>query len=108
MKENNLSPGILYSAKISFKINAEIKIFHNKQKLKQHMTTTPPLHKILKEILHTEDENKHNHGKTRSITPQATEKYSDNSIELAEYTQTLKQQKQLNGRNYHIFLNTNI
>jgi hypothetical protein len=31
------------------------------RKLKQHMTTKPLLWKILKRILHTEDENKHNH-----------------------------------------------
>jgi hypothetical protein len=33
------------------------------------MTTIPPLQKILQEILHTEDENKHNHKGTGSIKP---------------------------------------
>jgi hypothetical protein len=33
------------------------------------MTTKPPLQKILKGILHTEDENKQNHEKTGSIKP---------------------------------------
>jgi hypothetical protein len=33
--------------------------FPYKQKLKQCITTKPALHKILKGILHTEDENKH-------------------------------------------------
>jgi hypothetical protein len=37
------------------------KIFHNKQKQKQHMTTAPALQKILKGILNTEDENKHSY-----------------------------------------------
>jgi hypothetical protein len=59
LKENNFSPKIFYPAKLSFKIEGEIKTLHNKQKLKQHMTTKPPLQKILKGILHTEDENKH-------------------------------------------------
>jgi hypothetical protein len=34
------------------------------------MTTKPPIQKILKGILHTEDENKQNHNKTGSIKPQ--------------------------------------
>jgi hypothetical protein len=47
MNENNFNPRILYPAKLSFKIDGTIKIFHNKQKLKQYMTTEPPLQKIL-------------------------------------------------------------
>jgi hypothetical protein len=34
LKENNFSPKILYPAKLSFKIDAAIKVFHNNQKLK--------------------------------------------------------------------------
>jgi hypothetical protein len=45
-------------------------IFHNKQKLKQYMTTNPPLQKIIQVILHTEDESKQNHKRTGSIKPQ--------------------------------------
>jgi hypothetical protein len=33
-----------------------IKIFHNKQKLKQYVNTKPPPQKILQGILHTENE----------------------------------------------------
>jgi hypothetical protein len=43
LNENNSSPRILYPAKLSFKINGEIKIFHDKQKLKaiyDHQATT--------------------------------------------------------------------
>jgi hypothetical protein len=40
------------------KIHREVKIFHDKHKLKQYMTTNPPLEKILQGILHTEDEGK--------------------------------------------------
>jgi hypothetical protein len=43
LNENNFNPRILYPAKLSFKIDRTIKVFHNKQKLKQHMTTKPPL-----------------------------------------------------------------
>jgi hypothetical protein len=31
LNENNFNPRILYLAKLSFKIDGEIKIFHNKQ-----------------------------------------------------------------------------
>jgi hypothetical protein len=40
--ENNLNPRILYPAKLSFKIDGTIKAFHDKQKLKQYVTTKPP------------------------------------------------------------------
>jgi hypothetical protein len=58
MNENNFNPKIFYPAKLSFKIDGAIKIFHGKQKLKQYMTTKPPRKKILQEILHTENESK--------------------------------------------------
>jgi hypothetical protein len=46
LNENNFSPKILYPAKLSFKIDKAIKIFHNKQNLKQYMTTKSSLQKI--------------------------------------------------------------
>jgi hypothetical protein len=52
--KNNFNSRILYPAKVSFKIDGAIKVFHNKQKLKQYMTTKPPLQKILQGILHTQ------------------------------------------------------
>jgi hypothetical protein len=70
LNENIFIPRILYLAKLSFKINGAIKIFHNKQKLKHNMTTKPPIQKILQGILHTEDESKQNHKRTESIKPQ--------------------------------------
>jgi hypothetical protein len=54
-------PKIVYPAKLVFKIEGRINIFHDKQKLKQCINTHLPLQKILKGILHTEDENKHSH-----------------------------------------------
>jgi hypothetical protein len=39
LNENNFSPRIYYRAKLSLKLDGTIKIFHDKQKLKQHMTT---------------------------------------------------------------------
>jgi hypothetical protein len=47
LNENNFSPRILYPAKLSFKIDRTIKVFHNKQRLKQYMTTKLPLQKTL-------------------------------------------------------------
>jgi hypothetical protein len=35
------------------------------------------------------------------------DKESENSIDSAAHNQTLKQQKQLNGRNHHVPINTN-
>jgi hypothetical protein len=43
LNENNFNPRKLYPAKLSFQIEGTIKVFHNKQKLKQYMTTKPPL-----------------------------------------------------------------
>jgi hypothetical protein len=39
--KNNFNPRILYPAKLSFKIAGAIKVFYDKQKLKQYMTTKP-------------------------------------------------------------------
>jgi hypothetical protein len=70
MNENNFNPRILYPATLSFKIDGAIKDFHDKQKLKQYMTTKPPLQKIIEGILHTESENQHNHERTSTTKPQ--------------------------------------
>jgi hypothetical protein len=64
LKANNFCPRILYPTQLSFKIEGGIKVFQNKQNLKQYMTTKTPLEKILKGILQTEDKNKHNHERT--------------------------------------------
>jgi hypothetical protein len=58
LSNNDFNPRIFYPAKLSFKIDGAIKVFHNKQKLKQYMTIKPPLQKILQGILHTENEGK--------------------------------------------------
>jgi hypothetical protein len=70
LNENNFNPRILYTAKLSYKIDGTIKVLHDKQKLKQYMTTKPPLQKILKGILHTESENKQNHERAGNTKPQ--------------------------------------
>jgi hypothetical protein len=69
LNENNFNPRILYPAKLSFTIDGAIKIFHNKQKLKQYIPTKSQLQKILQGILYTEDESKQNHKRMGSIKP---------------------------------------
>jgi hypothetical protein len=43
LNENNFNPSLLYPAKLPFKIDGTIKVFHDKQKLKQYMTTKAPV-----------------------------------------------------------------
>jgi hypothetical protein len=108
LNENNFNLRILSPAKLSFKIDRAIKIFHDEQKQKQYMSTKSQLQKILQGILYTEDESKQNHERMGSIKPQEkNDKYSESSIDLAAHNQLLKQQKQLNGRNHHITININ-
>ena len=47
----NMQPRILYPARLSCIIEGEIKVFPNKQKLKEFITTKPALQEILRGIL---------------------------------------------------------
>jgi hypothetical protein len=71
LNENNFNPR-RYSTQQNChsKIIGAMKVFYDKHKLNQHMTTKPPLQKILQGILHTENESKQNHEKTSNIKPQ--------------------------------------
>jgi hypothetical protein len=60
---------MLYPVKLSFKIDGAIKVFHDKEKIKQYMSTKPLLQKILQGILHTKNESKQNHERTGSTKP---------------------------------------
>ena len=51
MNRKNMQPRILYPASLSFRIEGEIKIFPNKQKLKEVITTKRALQEILRGIL---------------------------------------------------------
>ena len=53
VKENNLQPKLLYSERISFKYEGEIKSFTDKQKLREFSTTKPALQQMLKDLLKT-------------------------------------------------------
>jgi hypothetical protein len=56
LKENKCQPRLVYPAKLRFVIEGEIKTFNNKEKLKECETTKPALQKILKGLLHVEEE----------------------------------------------------
>ena len=47
LKGKNLQPRLLYMARISFKIDGEIKGFSDKQKLREFNTTKPALQQML-------------------------------------------------------------
>jgi hypothetical protein len=71
LNENNFN---LYPAKLSFKIDRAMKVFHDKQKLKQYITKNPPLQQSLQGILHTESETQHNHERAGSTKLQEKKK----------------------------------
>jgi hypothetical protein len=74
LNENNFNPRVLYPAKLLFKLDGAIKVFHDKQKLKQYVTTKLPLQKILQGILHTESETQNNHERAGSTKLQEKKK----------------------------------
>ena len=51
LKWKNLQPRFLYPARISFRIDGEIKSFSDKQKLREFSTTKPALQQMLKELI---------------------------------------------------------
>ena len=53
LKENDFQPRLMYPAKLSFKMDGEIRYFHDKEQLKNFMITKPTLQRILKDILDT-------------------------------------------------------
>jgi hypothetical protein len=105
LNENNFNPRILYSEKLSFEIDGAITVFHDEQKLKQCMTTKPPLQKIFERILNTESESQQNNEKTGYWRRKGMKVKSN--IDLAAHNQTLEQLRKLNGRNHHIPISTN-
>jgi len=51
LKWKNLQPRLLYLARISFKIDREIKSFSDKQKLREFSTAKPDLQQMLKGLI---------------------------------------------------------
>ena len=50
IKSKDLKPRLLYPAKLSFRIEGQIKCFPDKVKLKEFIITKPLLHEMLKEV----------------------------------------------------------
>ena len=51
LKGKNLQPRLLYPARISFKIDGELKIFSDEQKLREFSTIKPALQQMLKGLI---------------------------------------------------------
>ena len=51
LNEKNMQPRILYPARLSFRIEGEIKSFQDRQKLKEYVTNKPALQEILRGTL---------------------------------------------------------
>ena len=51
VKGKNLQPRLLYPARMSFKINGEIKRFSDKQKVREFSITKPALQQMLKGLI---------------------------------------------------------
>jgi hypothetical protein len=100
---------MLYQAKVSFKIDRTMKVLCGKQKLKQYMTTKPPLQKILQGILHTESKSKQNYERAGNTKPQEKKRQEvEINTDSATHNETLNQQRQLNDREHQVFISTNI
>jgi NAD+--asparagine ADP-ribosyltransferase len=106
LNENNFNPRILYPAKLSFNIDGATKVFHDKQKLKQYMTT---IYKRLYKEFCTQKvkANKTMKGQAIPTDRRRKDKKVENNIDSATHNQTLKQQRQLNDRDHHVSINTN-
>ena len=50
IKDKNLQPRLLYPAKLSFRMEGQIKCFSDKVKLKKFIITKPLLYEMLKEL----------------------------------------------------------
>ncbi|KAL0600972.1 LINE-1 retrotransposable element ORF1 protein [Plecturocebus cupreus] len=59
LKEKNFQPRISYPAKLSFISEGKIKLFVNKQVLRDYITTRPALQELLKEALHMDGNNQY-------------------------------------------------
>ena len=51
MKSKDLKPRLLYPAKLSFRMEGQIKCFPDKVKLKEFIITKPLLHEMLKGLM---------------------------------------------------------
>jgi hypothetical protein len=57
LREYKCQPGLLYPAKLSIIINGETKMFHDKTKFAQYLSTNPSLQRIIDGKLQHEEGN---------------------------------------------------
>jgi hypothetical protein len=57
LREHKCQPRLLYSGKLSITIDGETKVFHDKTKFTQYLSTNPALQRIIKEKTITRTEN---------------------------------------------------
>jgi hypothetical protein len=48
LREHKYQPRLLYPVKLSITIDGEVKVFHDKTKFTQYLSTNPALHRIIK------------------------------------------------------------
>ncbi|MBV2135169.1 hypothetical protein KRX52_20585 [Pseudomonas sp. MAP12] len=63
LREHGCQPRLLYPAKLSITIDGENKIFHDKNRFKQYISTNPALQKVLEGKLQL-NENNYTHKNT--------------------------------------------
>ena len=56
LKSKNLQPRLLYSARLSFKIEGEIRSFPDKRRLKEYTSTKPAWQDMLERLLEEDEE----------------------------------------------------
>jgi hypothetical protein len=109
LNENNFNPHILYLPKLSFKIDLAIKVFHDKQKLKQYVTTQSHNYKRffkgfcsqkVKSNITMKVQAAPNYRKRKS-------KKVESNLNLGTNNTTFKKLRQLNDRNHYMPISTN-
>ena len=61
IKGKDLQRKLLYPAKISFRMEGQIKCFPDKAKLKEFIITKPLLHEMLKVLIYKKEDQNHEH-----------------------------------------------
>jgi hypothetical protein len=59
LREHKCQPRLLYPSKLSINIDGETKVFHDKTKFTQYLSTNPAFQKIIKGKLQHKVENYH-------------------------------------------------
>jgi hypothetical protein len=91
LNENNFSPRVLCPTKLSFKIDGAIKIFHDKQKLQQYMTSNHHDRRFYKEFCTQKMKANKTMRRQKVSNRRKKDKYSESSIDSTAHNQSLTQ-----------------